>query len=86
MGRGTSYPISAEMSVSVQDAFQYAQKWLDQNFKGAQIEEAYAFYGYYTIDFSRNGQTIGMLSVNGYTGDVWYHTWHGEFITMVEYE
>jgi hypothetical protein len=21
-----------------------------------------------------------MLSVNGYTGQVWYHTWHGSFI------
>ena len=85
MGRGTSYPISARMSVSVQDASQYAQKWLDQNFRGAEMEEAFSFYGYYTIDFSRNGQTIGMLSVNGYNGDVWYHTWHGEFIRMVEY-
>jgi len=86
IGRGTNYPISARMSVSVQDASKYAQKWLDPNFRGAEMEEAYSFYGYYTIDFSHNGQTIGMLSVNGYTGDVWYHTWHGEFIRMVEYE
>jgi hypothetical protein len=25
-----------------------------------------------------------MLSVNGYTGAVWYHTWHGPFVAMEE--
>jgi hypothetical protein len=24
----------------------------------------------------------GMLSVNGYTGQIWYHTWHGAFVQM----
>ena len=28
----------------------------------------------------------GVLSVNGYTGEVWYHTWHGPFIGMKELE
>jgi len=23
-----------------------------------------------------------MVSVNGYTGQVWYHSWHGTFIQM----
>lgn len=27
-----------------------------------------------------NGK-YGMLSVNGYSGDIWYHTWHGMFIS-----
>jgi len=26
----------------------------------------------------------GMLSVNGYTGQVWYHNWHGAFIQELE--
>jgi len=38
------------------------------------------FYGYYTIEVLSNGTTYGMLSVNGYTGQIWYHTWHGTFI------
>jgi len=25
-----------------------------------------------------------MLSVNGYTGQVWYHIWHGKFIGMAD--
>jgi len=27
-----------------------------------------------------------MLSVNGYSGQVWYHNWHGQFVDMLELE
>ncbi len=27
-----------------------------------------------------------MLSVNGYSGEVWYHNWHGPFVAMDEGE
>jgi len=27
-----------------------------------------------------------MLSVNGYSGEVWYHSWHGDFSSMMEYD
>lgn len=48
--------------------------------------EAVKFYGYYTIDtINKDGVTVGMLSVNGSTGQVWYHNWHGTFIEMKEY-
>jgi hypothetical protein len=49
-------------------------------------DEAEKFYGYYTIDtVNSDGTVIGMLSVNGFTGQVWYHNWHGTFIEMKEY-
>ncbi len=76
---------TAEMPVNSPQALRNAQEWLDFNFPGARADEVETFYGYYTIDFSRNNQTIGMLSVNGYSGEVWYHTWHGQFIRMTEY-
>ncbi len=74
------------MPVTSLEAVNIAQSWLDQNFPNAQAHEPEVFYGYYTIDFSRNSQIIGMLSVNGHSGEVWYHNWHGQFIRMVEYE
>jgi hypothetical protein len=77
---------TATMPVSSEQALRNAQEWLDFNFPSAKAEEAETFYGYYTIDFSRNNQTIGMLSVNGYSGEVWYHTWHGQFIRMIGYD
>jgi len=39
-----------------------------------------AFHGYYTLHFQRAGQIAGMLSVNGSSGQVWFHSWHGGFI------
>ena len=40
-----------------------------------------AFPGYYTLDTTRAGTTTGMVSVNAATGTVWYHTWHGRFLS-----
>jgi cytochrome c1 len=75
------------MTVTPEQARQYAQQWLDSYLPGTTVgDEADAFYGYYTLHTLRNGQIAGMLSVNGYTGQVWYHTWHGNFIGMPELE
>lgn len=50
------------------------------------MEHPAQFYGYYTLDFEKDGETIGILSVNGFNGQVFLHTWHGLFIEEVEYE
>ena len=68
------------MTVTAQKAQEIAQQWLDANQAGATAKSADPFYGYYTIDFERGGTLAGMLSVNGNTGQVWYHSWHGTFI------
>lgn len=50
------------------------------------VGEMPKFYGYYTIDtVNKDGTVVGMLSVNGFTGQVWYHNWHGTFMEMKEY-
>jgi hypothetical protein len=77
--------ISADMPVSPEQAVQAAQDYLDVSLPGvAATEEVTPFYGYYTIDIARDGQIVGMLSVNGYTRQVYLHTWHGDFISMSE--
>jgi len=38
--------------------------------------------GYYTLHILEDSETIGMLSVNAYTGQVFHHHWHGDFIEM----
>lgn len=45
-------------------------------------DHADLFYGYYTLHTLRNGETVGMLSVNGYDGTVWLHGWHGTLLEM----
>jgi hypothetical protein len=41
---------------------------------------------YYTLHTYTGDKVSGMLSVNGYTGKVWYHSWHGAFVDMKELE
>lgn len=80
MGGRWNQPTGA-MTVTVAQARTTAQQWLDVNQPGAKLaDDEMQFPGYYTMDFLKDGETAGMLSVNGYTGQVWYHTWHGNFI------
>lgn len=72
------------MTVSTDQARQDAQRWLDANQPGSTTETPDQFYGYYTLHILKDGEVTGMLSVNGYTGQVWYHSWHGAFIGMTE--
>ncbi len=76
---------SGDNTLSLDQAVQGVQKYLDANLAGAKISpDGISFYGHYTFDYQINNKTAGMLSVNGVTGDVWLHTWHGSFIQEVE--
>jgi len=75
---------TADMPVTAEDAVQIAQTYLESYLPGSTIEHPDTFYGYYTIHVLKDGEIYGMLSVNGYNGQVWYHTWHGAFIQMKE--
>lgn len=83
-GQGTPGDLSAEMPVSPAAAVEAAQRYLDTYFenKFRADEHTDPFYGYYTLHVNEDGQTIGMLSVNGYTGQVFLHTWHGNLLEM----
>jgi len=76
---------STQMTVSAEQALQLAQQYLDQQYPGYKTAtDADPFYGYYTIDIMKDNQPAGMLSVNGYSGQIFLHTWHGTFIEMWE--
>jgi hypothetical protein len=75
---------SVAPSVSPDQAQQIAQQWLDQHQSGSTTETADAFPGYYTLHIAKDGTLTGMLSVNAYTGQVWYHSWHGAFVASTE--
>jgi hypothetical protein len=76
---------SGEVTVTTEQARQAAQAFLDEAFPGRVVDEdVEAFPGYYTLHVLEDGEIVGMLSVNGYTGNVWYHHWHGELLEMQE--
>ena len=79
------YRNQASLTISISQAQQLAQAYLDSHFTNAKTEMATAFYGYYTFDFTVGGNVAGMLSVNAYSGSVWYHSWHGAYIQEVEF-
>jgi len=66
-----------------EQAEQAAQEWADDH-GGLTVADAEAFPGYYTLHTLKQGRIEGMLSVNAVTGDVWDHSWHGEFQAMSE--
>ncbi|PPD58033.1 peptidase M4 [Dehalogenimonas etheniformans] len=83
MMSGVLWGISAgtsPMSLTASQAQTTAQSFLNGYLPGSKVSDASQFYGYYTMDFTLNGKTYGMLSVNGYTGQVWYHNWHGLYL------
>lgn len=70
------FPKDVEMKIDAEEAKEIAERYT------AEVGEVEEFYGYYTLHVEENGKVVGMLSVNGITGDVWYHNWHGTFIQM----
>ena len=69
------------MTLSEDDAYDAAQLYLSRLGTGLEADDhAAAYYGYYTLHTLRDGQIVGMLSVNGFTGEVWPHTWHGTYL------
>ncbi len=75
----------SEINVTGEEAVTIAQQYLDNYLPGTTADVTVdAFPGYYTIHVLRDGGTSGMLSVNAYTGQVFIHHWHGEFVGMTE--
>jgi hypothetical protein len=76
---GPTAPVT-QPTVTSDQAMLIAQQWLDQYQPGSATKAPDGFPGYYTVHIMKDGTTSGMLSVNAYTGQVWYHTWHGTFV------
>jgi hypothetical protein len=75
---------AAQPTVTADQSTQYAEQWLNEYQPGSATETPDVFPGYYTLHITTDGHVNGMLSVNAYTGQVWYHTWHGAFISSSE--
>ncbi|MEN2974227.1 MAG: hypothetical protein ABDH32_01460 [Candidatus Caldarchaeales archaeon] len=84
---GPRTPAPFSTIITEDEAKQIAYDYLSRIYPGRiEVEEPTKFYGYYTMDYKLNGQIHSMLSVNEFTGAVWYHSWHGDFIQELELE
>jgi hypothetical protein len=84
-GGRSGQPNAQDQPLAIERARQIAGQYLSTAFPGATPDHGTAFYGYFTFDVERDDATTGMLSVNAYTGQVWYHTWHGTFLQEKEF-
>jgi hypothetical protein len=76
---------TSKNGLSLEEAKTLAQKAVAGYNANAEIEgTGMEFYGYYTFDYAVNEQIVGVLSVNGFSGDAWFHNWHGKFISEKE--
>lgn len=80
--------IAYENSVSIEKAMSYANEYLQSNFTDtfSVADDVHDFYGYYTFHVMKENVTTGMMSVNGISGEVWYHDWHGKLIEVTEHD
>jgi hypothetical protein len=88
MGGFTAGVDGIAMTVSETQAAELAQDFLtdfNEDYAVAS-DDVEAFYGYYTLHITQNDEIVGMLSVNGYTGQVWLHHWHGQYIRMMSHQ
>lgn len=76
---------ATDNTISMDEALTKAQAaLLETNSTATVNSDGVSFYGYYTFDYSIDGKVAGMLSVNGLGGQVWIHSWHGDFISEKE--
>jgi hypothetical protein len=73
-----------ENEISAEASYDYGVKYLEEYKNKLTLENDYhEFYGYYTYHVKQNNETVGMLSVHGFTGEVWYHDWHGQLMEVI---
>jgi len=79
------YVNGIDMPVDTNEAIMIAKEFVAGIGDGLYVEEnPKRFYGYYTLHTLKDEILFGLLSVNGYTGQVFIHTWHGDFIGIQE--
>jgi hypothetical protein len=75
--RGTP---TTTMAVTMEQATNTAQQYLNTNYPGTTVGQVTTFYGYYTMQVLKGTSIYGMVTVNGQTGQVLYCTWLGTFM------
>jgi hypothetical protein len=84
MPRGCSQMTTGtfETRLNKEEAREIAQSYLRKVLPGTVVRDGHIFPGYYTFHVARKDQEFGMISVNSFSGVVWYHAWHGSVVTV----
>ncbi len=75
---------SGPMTVTEEQAWNAAQRFIVDQLYDATAGTIERFYGYYTVPVLLLGEVIGLLDINGYTGDLCYEACHGSLVERRE--
>lgn len=75
--RGTP---TTNMAVSMEQARVLGQQYLDANNTGTIVGQVTTYYGYYTMQVMKDNGIVGMMGVDGNTGQVTYYDWMGTYM------
>lgn len=77
LGRLVSRDSVSDMSLTESEARRIAEQAVDDLGAGLKLDDATAatFYGFYQFHVVREGELVGELDVNGYSGQTWYNGW-----------
>jgi hypothetical protein len=79
-------PAENPLAISSQQAKIIAQQYLKQYKINVRLSKTVeTFSGYYVIENLHWGKVVGMISINGYTGQAFRHDWHQTFIARMTY-
>lgn len=89
MMRSNEYNYSSNFegnTISPEDAHDIAVKYVESNYSDEYSvpSDFHEFYGYYTFHIEKDDRDVAMFSVNGLTGEVWFHDWHGTVSEVIE--
>jgi hypothetical protein len=84
-GRGSGKVATTAEAVAIADAWLAKASTGERVARDASGSAMGGFPGYYSFDTTRNGTTVGMLSVNTNSGAVWYHAWHGAYLAEQDF-
>lgn len=74
----------SNLTVTAEQAAKTAQDFVNQQMgTGYSIEQPEVVPGYYEFMVLKDGKDYAELDVNGYTGQVWFETWHGPIIKTI---
>lgn len=84
---GNPFSFNGNSTITKEEAISTASKYVRRNINpNYDVHgDGHEFYGYYTLHIEEDNSTVGMLSVNYYTGEVWFHDWHGTIIEVISH-
>ncbi|WP_425805288.1 peptidase [Desulfitobacterium sp. Sab5] len=76
---------TGSLTITADQSSKAAQDYVNQQMgNGYSVEAPEVAPGYYEFMVLKDGKDYAELDVNGYTGQVWFESWHGPIIKSIE--